>query len=108
MSEATVAAAVRAHRDHLCATLHSRLVPPGSPLVSRAVVDGFVSRAGALDDEGGQDDLAAWVHTMCASYGDVASLRDILIGLPDALARAVHEVLGRRVRDAEPPRSQNR
>jgi len=101
MSEATIAATVRAHGDHLRAALRTRLVPPGSPLVSGAVVDGFVSRASALDDDGGRDDLAAWVHMMCSSYGDVAALRDVLIELPDALARAVHEVLGRRVRDAE-------
>ncbi|HEV2738449.1 MAG TPA: HD domain-containing phosphohydrolase [Candidatus Elarobacter sp.] len=101
MSGPTIAATVRAHQDELGATLRNRLVRPDAPLVSAAVVDGFVRRAGALDEDGGQDDLAAWVHTMCSSYGDVASLRDVLIELPDALARAVHDVLGRRVRDAE-------
>jgi putative nucleotidyltransferase with HDIG domain len=97
----TIAATVRAHRDELGETLRSRLVRSDASLVSAAAVDGFIKRAGALDDDGGPDDLAAWVHTMCASYGDVAPLRDILIELPDALAQAVHEVLGQRVRDAE-------
>ena len=101
MTQATIAATVRAHRDQLGAMLRGRLVQPGSTLVSAAVVDGFVRRAGALDDEGGRDDFAAWVHMMCSSYGDVGPLRDILVELPDALARAVHEVVGRPVRYTE-------
>jgi len=97
----TVAATIRAHRDALGATLRSRLVRPDAPLVSAAVVDGFVRRACALDEDDGHAVLAEWVRSMCASYGDVASLRDVLVELPDALARAVYDLLGHALREAE-------
>jgi putative nucleotidyltransferase with HDIG domain len=101
VSSHTVAATIRAHHDALGATLRGRLVQPDAPLVTAAVIDGFVRRAGALDDEGGHDALAEWVRAMCASYGDVAPLRDVLVELPDALARAVYDVLGHALREAE-------
>jgi putative nucleotidyltransferase with HDIG domain len=97
----TVTAAIRAHHDALGATLRERLVRPDAPLVSAAVIDGFVRRAGALDDDDGYAALAEWVRAMCASYGDVAPLRDVLVELPDALARAVHDVLGHAPREVE-------
>jgi putative nucleotidyltransferase with HDIG domain len=101
MTAPTVAATVRAHREQLGAMLRGRLLGPQAPLLSAAVIDGFVHRAAALDDDGGPDELAAWVHMMCSSYGDVASLREVLVELPDALARAVHEMHVGRVREAE-------
>lgn len=97
----TIAATVRAHHDELGATLRRRLVSPESPLVSAAVVDGFVRRAGALDADGGHEALAAWLRAMCTSYGDVSSLREVLVELPEALVRALHEIAGRSPRDAE-------
>jgi putative nucleotidyltransferase with HDIG domain len=97
----TVAAAIRAHRDALGATLRGRLVQPNAPLVTAAVIDGFVRRAGALDEDDGHDALTEWVRAMCTSYGDVASLRDVLVELPDALARAAYDVLGHALREAE-------
>ena len=101
MTSQTIAATIRAHHDALGATLRGRLVRPDAPLVTAAVIDGFVRRAGALDDDGGHDALAEWVRSMCASYGDVAPLRDVLVELPDALARAVYDVLGHALREAE-------
>jgi putative nucleotidyltransferase with HDIG domain len=97
----TAAAAIRTHRDALGTTLRARLVRPEAPLVTAAVIDGFVRRAGALDDDGGYDALTEWVRAMCSSYGDVASLRDVLVELPDALSRAVYGVLGNVPREAE-------
>jgi putative nucleotidyltransferase with HDIG domain len=96
-----LAATIRAHGDALGATLRDRLVRPDAALVSAAVVDGFVRRAGALDDDDGHAELAEWVRSMCASYGDVASLRDVLVELPDALARAVYDLFGHALREAE-------
>ena len=101
MTAPTIAAAIRAHHEALGSTLRSRLVRSDAPLVSAAVVDGFVSRAAALDADDGHDALAEWVRFLCASYGDVASLRDVLVELPDALAAAVYDVLGHALRDAE-------
>jgi putative nucleotidyltransferase with HDIG domain len=88
------ATALRPHQAAISADLRRRLAGEGAALLCGAIVDAFVRRAAAADSEAGRELLLAWLREVCASYGDLASLRELLSGAPEALARAMHELLG--------------
>jgi putative nucleotidyltransferase with HDIG domain len=75
--------------------LRRRLLGADAPLVAGAVVEEFVRRVAAAGDDAERFALFEWLAHICSSYGDIAPLRDVLIDLPDALARTVHAVTNR-------------
>jgi putative nucleotidyltransferase with HDIG domain len=63
-------------------------------VITRAVADAFVARAAALRTDADRAELLDWLAQICASYGDVAALREVLESLPDALASSLFELTG--------------
>ena len=92
MTTFALGSALAADPDGLSGSVQRRVVGTESPLISAAVVDAFVRRLAATTTDDARFELFAWLSGICASYGDVATLREVVLGLPDALARTVREV----------------
>jgi putative nucleotidyltransferase with HDIG domain len=82
----------------LATAVRRRLLRSSAPTISSAVVEAFVGRVAGEASEAGRADLLGWLGDICASYGDVATLRGTLLELPETLARAARELGG-----ASPP-----
>ena len=98
----TLLGSVVAERQPVIArALQQRFVHGESPLVTAAIIDAFVRRAAAAQSEDARVDMLLWLAGICSSYGDVAVLRDILLELPGALARAAADSAERPVPECE-------
>ena len=64
-------------------------VRPGAPLVVGAVAEAFVYRLSQAAQSPAP--FREWLRGICRSYGDVAALRELLLGLPGAIERELHD-----------------